>query len=50
MSKCDAFFESLRGRTVTFCGIARSHMPLIRLWRTTHRSRSFCTGSIIPNY
>ncbi len=33
MSKCDAFFESLRGRTVTFCGIARSHMPLIRLFR-----------------
>lgn len=32
-SKCSAFFESLRGRSVTFCGIARSHMPLIRLFK-----------------
>lgn len=30
---CDAFFESMRGRRVAFCGIARSHMPLIRLFR-----------------
>lgn len=32
-SKCKAFFDSIRGRTVTFCGIARSHMPLIRLFK-----------------
>ena len=33
MNKSDAFFAALRGRRVTFCGIARSHMPLIRLFK-----------------
>ena len=27
------FFENIAGKTVTFCGIGRSHMPLIRLFR-----------------
>ena len=27
------YFESLAGRTVAFCGIGRSHLPLIRLFR-----------------
>ncbi|NBK78178.1 UDP-N-acetylmuramoyl-L-alanine--D-glutamate ligase [bacterium D16-76] len=31
--KCEDFFHALQGKTVTFCGIARSHMPLIRLFR-----------------
>ena len=28
----ERFFEEIRGKTVTFCGIARSHMPLIELF------------------
>jgi UDP-N-acetylmuramoylalanine--D-glutamate ligase len=27
------FFTSIQGKTVTFCGIGRSHMPLIRLFQ-----------------
>ena len=27
----EQFFTSIQGKTVTFCGIGRSHMPLIRL-------------------
>ena len=29
----EQFFTSIQGKTVTFCGIGRSHMPLIRLFR-----------------
>ena len=27
------FFQYINGKTVTFCGIGRSHMPLIKLFR-----------------
>ena len=30
--KTREFFRSLQGKTVTFCGIARSHMPLIEMF------------------
>lgn len=30
----ERFFESLKGKTVTFCGIGRSHMPLMELFRS----------------
>ena len=29
----EQFFTSIQGKTVTFCGIGRSHMPLIRLFQ-----------------
>lgn len=29
----EQFFHSIQGKTVTFCGIGRSHMPLIRLFQ-----------------
>ena len=29
----EQFFKSLSGKTVTFCGIGRSHMPLIKLFQ-----------------
>lgn len=31
--KIDRYFESVQGKRVTFCGIARSHLPLIDLYR-----------------
>ena len=32
--KCEAFFGSLKGKSVTFCGIGRSHMPLMALFKS----------------
>ena len=32
--KCRAFFDSLKGKSVTFCGIGRSHMPLMALFKS----------------
>lgn len=29
----EQFFESLKGKTVAFCGVGRSHMPLIELFQ-----------------
>ncbi len=42
--RADAYFEWIRGKSVAFCGIGRSHMPLIELFgrkgaRVTARDR-----------
>ena len=29
-----AFFKSIEGRRVAFCGIGRSHMPLMKLFKS----------------
>ena len=31
--KIEQFFKDIRGKTVTFCGIARTHMPLMELFQ-----------------